>query len=190
LINKQFEQFQRFFFPVFIFSTTILFLVGIALWFWLYKHKAFYSLGDDDLTESRTSDQIHIDSMTRTRENTNLTTKQKQRLSTHPTATVWLVYNSVHFFITESIDGVRYRIEFFCVNPVSCPFFYSDSWSSCICSYFFSLILSSSPFHLSFLFFSFDDMPAQFFSLAFVYDSKCRVLSFLILDDEYRSIIR
>ncbi len=88
LINKQFEQFQRFFFPVFIFSTTILFLVGIALWFWLYKHKAFYSLGDDDLTESRTSDQIHIDSMTRTRENTNLTTKQKQRLSTHPTATV------------------------------------------------------------------------------------------------------
>jgi len=80
LINKQFEQFERFFFPVFIFSTTILFLVGIALWFWLYKHKAFYALGDDDLTESTTSDQIHIDSMTRT--------KQKQRLSPHPTATV------------------------------------------------------------------------------------------------------
>ena len=69
LINKQFDQFQRYFFPVFIFSTTILFLVGIALWFWLYKHKAFYSLGDDDLnvTESRTSNQTHADSMTRTR---------------------------------------------------------------------------------------------------------------------------
>jgi hypothetical protein len=88
LINKQFEQFQRYFFPVFIFSTTILFLVGIALWFWLYKHKAFYSLGDDDLTESRTSDPIHIDSIQRTRENTNLTIERTSRTSLHPTAIV------------------------------------------------------------------------------------------------------
>jgi hypothetical protein len=77
MINKQFAQFQRYFLPVFLLTTTILFLVGIALWFWLYKHKTFYSLGQDDLPESRTPP----DSTTRTRENPS-------RLILHPSTAV------------------------------------------------------------------------------------------------------
>jgi hypothetical protein len=88
MINKQFEQFQRYFLPIFLLTTTILFLVGIALWFWLYKHKMFYSLGQDDLTETRTSRRSPIDSMTRKREMINLTMEQQSRLLSHPSTEV------------------------------------------------------------------------------------------------------
>jgi hypothetical protein len=73
IINKQFEQFQRYFLPVFLLTTIILFLAGIALWFWLYKHKTFYSLGQDDLIESRILQRTESDSMARKQENINLT---------------------------------------------------------------------------------------------------------------------
>ena len=74
LINKQFEQFQRYFLPVFLLTTTILFLIGIALWFWLYKHKTFYSLGQDDYIESRSRAQS--DSMVSKRDSNHLTQSQ------------------------------------------------------------------------------------------------------------------
>lgn len=51
MVAKRFDTFQRYFLPIFLLTTTILFLVGIAFWFWLYKHKQFYSLGNDDSIE-------------------------------------------------------------------------------------------------------------------------------------------
>lgn len=86
MINKQFEQFQRFFLPVFILSTTILFLIGIALWFWLYKHKTFYSLGQGDLIESRTRN--NSDSMVLKRESLNTTLERQSRLLVNPSTEV------------------------------------------------------------------------------------------------------
>ena len=80
MINKQFEQFQRYFLPIFLLTTTILFLVGIALWFWLYKHKTFYSLGQDEFIELRSSHRANIESMTRKKENINRTHKKQSRL--------------------------------------------------------------------------------------------------------------
>jgi hypothetical protein len=85
MISKQFEQFQRYFLPIFILTTTILFLVGIALWFWLYKHKTFYSLGQDDSIESRSSHRTHLDSISRQRESRNLALKQQSRFSNSST---------------------------------------------------------------------------------------------------------
>ncbi|CAF1613487.1 unnamed protein product [Rotaria magnacalcarata] len=76
MINKQFQQFQKYFLPTFLLTTTILFLIGIALWFWLYKHKKYYSLTRDDRIEPRTSHQIQTDSMTRLEENNYLSLDQ------------------------------------------------------------------------------------------------------------------
>lgn len=84
LISKQFEQFQRYFLPVFLLTTTILFLVGIALWFWLYKHKTFYSLGQDDLIESRRLRRTESDSMARERD----VNERRSQLITHPSTAV------------------------------------------------------------------------------------------------------
>ena len=49
LIKQQFEQFQKIFLPIFLLTSSILFLIGIAIWFWLYKHKAFYATERDDV---------------------------------------------------------------------------------------------------------------------------------------------
>ncbi|CAF1334099.1 unnamed protein product [Rotaria sp. Silwood1] len=80
MINKQFQQFQKYFLPTFLLTTTILFLIGIALWFWLYKHKRYYSLTQDDLIQSRTSHRTHhIDSTSRLEENIDLSVEQQSR---------------------------------------------------------------------------------------------------------------
>jgi len=88
MINKQFEQFQRYFLPVFLLTTTIFFLVGIAIWFWLYKHKTFYSLGEDDIIESRTLQRTKNDSMTTQQETMNRTLEQQFRLFSHSSTEV------------------------------------------------------------------------------------------------------
>ncbi|CAF1359042.1 unnamed protein product [Adineta steineri] len=84
LINKQFEQFQRYFFPVFLLSSTVLFLIGIALWFWLYKHKAFYSLDQDDLIELRTIQQNSRHSISTIKDTDNHTIQQKSQSLLYP----------------------------------------------------------------------------------------------------------
>lgn len=48
IVDRQFERFQNYFLPIFLLTTTILFLIGIALWFWLFKHKVFYSIEQND----------------------------------------------------------------------------------------------------------------------------------------------
>ena len=73
MISKQFELFQRYFLPIFLLTTTILFLVGIALWFWLYKQKSLYSLGQDDLIESRLSPPVPLTPARKKRNSINLT---------------------------------------------------------------------------------------------------------------------
>jgi hypothetical protein len=88
LTTKQFEQFQRYFLPIFLLTTTVFFVVGIALWFWLYKHKTFYSLGQDDFIESRTLRRTQSDSIPRTRETNNRTLNQQSRLFLHPSTAV------------------------------------------------------------------------------------------------------
>jgi len=88
MINKQFEQFQGYFLPVFLLTTTIFFLVGIALWFWLYKHKTFYSLGEDEMIESRTLQRTKNDSMTRQPEIMNRTVEQQFRLLSYSSTEV------------------------------------------------------------------------------------------------------
>jgi hypothetical protein len=88
MINKQFEQFQRYFLPVFLLTTTIFFLVGIAIWFWLYKHKTFYSLGEDDIIESRTLPRTKNDSMTIQQETMNRTLERQFRLLSHSSTEV------------------------------------------------------------------------------------------------------
>ncbi|UJR14117.1 hypothetical protein I4U23_001112 [Adineta vaga] len=87
MINKQFEEFQRYFLPIFLLSTTILFLLGIAIWFWLYKHKAFYSLEQDDLIELKTkqkSSQLNSIS-SKPKVHFNLPDEQKSQSSTYST---------------------------------------------------------------------------------------------------------
>jgi hypothetical protein len=86
MINKQFEQFQKYFLPAFILTTTILFLVGIALWFWLYKHKAFYSLGQDDFIEARTRN--NSDCMAMKRDSINPRPECQSRTLTNPSTEV------------------------------------------------------------------------------------------------------
>jgi hypothetical protein len=93
MINKQFEQFQKLFLPIFLLTSSILFLVGIAIWFWLYKHKAFYAMDQDDLTEENSvgrqpSQSILNDSLTKKRESINLTMEQKSRRMSHPSTEV------------------------------------------------------------------------------------------------------
>ena len=36
---------------MFLLSSSILFVVGIDIWFWLYKHKAFYATEDNHLNK-------------------------------------------------------------------------------------------------------------------------------------------
>ncbi|CAF0916603.1 unnamed protein product [Adineta ricciae] len=54
IVNKQFEQFQKIFLPIFLLTSSVLFLIGLAIWFWLYKHKAFYATERDYDSESNT----------------------------------------------------------------------------------------------------------------------------------------
>lgn len=86
MISKQFEQFQRYFLPIFLLTTTILFLIGIALWFWLYKHKSFYSLAEGDLIESRTRN--NSDSMVLKRESTSTNLERPSRTLVNPSTEV------------------------------------------------------------------------------------------------------
>jgi hypothetical protein len=94
IINKQFEQFQKVFLPIFLLTSSILFLVGIAIWFWLYKHKAFYAMEQDDLNEQKrvkrrsTSQSIRNDSLTKKRESINLTMQEQSRRMSHPSTEV------------------------------------------------------------------------------------------------------
>jgi hypothetical protein len=93
MINKQFEQFQRLFLPIFLLTSSILFLVGIAIWFWLYKHKAFYAMEQDDLNEQnpvvrRTSQSMRNNSLINKRDSINLTLEQQVRRMSHPSTEV------------------------------------------------------------------------------------------------------
>ncbi|CAF0926300.1 unnamed protein product [Didymodactylos carnosus] len=45
--SREFERFQSLFLPIFLLSSSILFLIGIALWFWMWRHKTFYSIEHD-----------------------------------------------------------------------------------------------------------------------------------------------
>ncbi|CAF1160433.1 unnamed protein product [Adineta ricciae] len=82
IMSKQFEEFQRYFLPIFLLSTTVLFLLGIAIWFWLYKHKAFYSLEQDDLTELQTTQQR---ALSKPKVHFNLPDEQKSTASVYST---------------------------------------------------------------------------------------------------------
>jgi len=93
MINKQFEQFQKLFLPIFLLTSSILFLVGIAIWFWLYKHKAFYAIERDDLNEhnrviARIIQPIPIDLGMKKRDSINLTMEEQSRQISHPSTEV------------------------------------------------------------------------------------------------------
>ena len=94
IINKQFEEFQRVFLPIFLLTSSILFLVGIAIWFWLYKHKAFYateredSNGRNPVVVRRKSQLMNNDTGTKKRESINLTMEQKSRRISYPSTEV------------------------------------------------------------------------------------------------------
>jgi hypothetical protein len=93
MINKQFEQFQKLFLPIFLLTSSILFLIGIAIWFWLYKHKAFYAVERDDLNEQnrviiRRIQPIPQDHSTNKRASINLTMEQQSRQISHPSTEV------------------------------------------------------------------------------------------------------
>lgn len=88
LINKQFQQFQKYFLPTFLLTTTILFLLGIALWFWLYKHKTYYAITRDD---RRTLSRVPMDTPTTLEERNNIRTNLKlpsPSPSSNPSTTV------------------------------------------------------------------------------------------------------
>lgn len=90
MINKQFQQFQKYFLPTFLLTTTILFLVGIALWFWLYKHKTYYSLTPDDRIESRASHRTQTpdNSVTRQKESSHNIGEQNSQVLSNPSTEV------------------------------------------------------------------------------------------------------
>jgi hypothetical protein len=93
IINKQFEEFQRVFLPIFLLTSSILFLVGIAIWFWLYKHKAFYATERDDSNEQnhvvrRTSQSMANDPGTKRRESINLSMQQQSQRLSYPSTEV------------------------------------------------------------------------------------------------------
>lgn len=88
LVKRQFEQFQKLFLPIFLLTSSILFLIGIAIWFWLYKHKAFYATEHDDLEEGnpvetrRTSPSMNTDPLPKRRPSVTFTVpQQSQRMS-------------------------------------------------------------------------------------------------------------
>lgn len=78
LISRKFELFQKFFLPTFLLTSSVLFLIGIALWFWLYKYKAFYAVERDNMTKpkriiGRPSQLMFSNLLTRNKNTVNLT---------------------------------------------------------------------------------------------------------------------
>ena len=91
LSHRQFEQFQKLFLPIFLLTSSVLFLVGIAIWFWLYKHKVFYALDRDEPTRIvlRTSTPLLRETPeTRKRDSINLTTAWHYRRVSCPSTEV------------------------------------------------------------------------------------------------------
>lgn len=93
IINKQFEQFQKVFLPIFLLTSSVLFLIGIAIWFWLYKHKEFYATEQEDSNEERhivhrPSSAIRNDLSTKKRDSINLTMDRHSRRMSHPSTEV------------------------------------------------------------------------------------------------------
>ena len=94
LIQKQFEQFQRLFLPIFLLTSSILFLIGIAIWFWLYKHKAFYAAEQDDVEERHpvgrrtTIPSVHSDPLPKRRENVTFKLPEQSRRMSYPSTEV------------------------------------------------------------------------------------------------------
>ena len=91
LNHRQFEQFQKLFLPIFLLTSSILFLVGIAIWFWLYKHKVFYALDRDEPARMvlRTSTPLLRQTPeTRKRDSINLTTAWHYRRVSCPSTEV------------------------------------------------------------------------------------------------------
>ncbi|CAF2408043.1 unnamed protein product [Rotaria sp. Silwood2] len=84
IIDKQFEQFQKIFIPIFLLSSSILFLIGIAIWFWLYKHKTFYATEQDNFnkqnrTPSRSSQSMFNNFLTKKEGNIHSTMERDFR---------------------------------------------------------------------------------------------------------------
>ena len=104
LVKKQFEQFQKLFLPIFLLTSSVLFLIGIAIWFWLYKHKAFYALDRDELDErnrivARTataSRRPGLKKKQQQRNSINLTLEHPARRLSHPSTEVWCHSNIIH----------------------------------------------------------------------------------------------
>ncbi|CAF1355496.1 unnamed protein product [Rotaria magnacalcarata] len=93
IINKEFILFQKLFLPIFLLSSSILFLIGIALWFWLYKHKVFYALEQDNFNKSnrtvRRTSQSMCNNPLSTKKNTmHLTMERKLRRISYPSTEV------------------------------------------------------------------------------------------------------
>ncbi|CAF1015323.1 unnamed protein product [Adineta steineri] len=94
IINKQFEQFQKVFLPIFLLTSSILFLVGLAIWFWLYKHKVFYATERDDTTERnpsrrKTSKSIHNNDLDKKRkESTRIPLEEQSEHTSYPSTEV------------------------------------------------------------------------------------------------------
>lgn len=90
LINKQFEQFQKIFLPIFLLTSSILFLIGIAIWFWLYKHKAFYATERDDFNDEQTFVRRRSSPSLPNKQNSThlIAERQSRRISSHPSTEV------------------------------------------------------------------------------------------------------
>ncbi|UJR33047.1 hypothetical protein I4U23_020506 [Adineta vaga] len=93
MVNKQFQQFQNVFLPIFLLTSSILFLIGLAIWFWLYKHKAFYATERDDDNEPnfsrrKTSQSLGSDLETKRRDSTHISLEQSTQQTSYPTTEV------------------------------------------------------------------------------------------------------
>ncbi|CAF3412110.1 unnamed protein product [Rotaria sp. Silwood1] len=93
IIDKQFEQFQKVFIPIFLLSSSILFLIGIAIWFWLYKHKAFYAMERDNFnkknqTSSRSSQSMFNNFLNKKENNIHINMKPDVQRISYPSTEV------------------------------------------------------------------------------------------------------
>ncbi|CAF1076633.1 unnamed protein product [Rotaria sordida] len=93
IIDKQFEQFQKIFIPIFLLTSSILFLLGIAIWFWLYKHKAFYAMEQDNFNKQNrtqaTSSESTLNNIVPKKGNTiHLTMERSFRRISYPSTEV------------------------------------------------------------------------------------------------------
>jgi hypothetical protein len=90
-VHRYFQVFEKFFLPIFLLTSTVIFLIGIAIWFWLYKHKALNSLDHDDRQQQQQQQRYGIVSKRLTqkkRQCINLTLEESIRRLSYPSTEV------------------------------------------------------------------------------------------------------